>query len=106
MTLFGTGEQERDFIFVQDLADALIRCGIASGAVNQVFNLGSGTRCRLVDAARIVRDLTDGPELHFRPWPKDYLAVESGSYTSDIAKPAPSWPSSRSTRSNAALRRP
>jgi nucleoside-diphosphate-sugar epimerase len=86
ITLFGTGEQIRDFIYVEDLAALLVRCCYRQGSENQVFNVGSGTPCRLVDAARIIRDLTNGPPLRFQPWPAAHLAVESGDYCSDITK--------------------
>lgn len=86
ITLFGTGEQIRDFIYVQDLADVLLRCCISPGAVNQIFNIGSGEGCRLVDAAELVRRFAGGPPLVFQPWPQEYLAVESGDYVSDIGK--------------------
>ncbi|CAN5480767.1 NAD-dependent epimerase/dehydratase family protein [soil metagenome] len=86
ITLFGSGEQVRDFIFVHDLVASLVRCCVHPRAVNQIFNLGSGVACRLVDAARIVRQLTNGPPILFQPWPEEYVAVESGDYVSDTRK--------------------
>ena len=86
ITLFGSGRQVRDFIYIHDLTDVLIRCGIMPNARNQIFNIGSGKGCRLVDAANLIRTATGGPPLIFEPWPKEYLAVESGDYISDIGK--------------------
>jgi UDP-glucose 4-epimerase len=86
ITLFGAGNQVRDFIYIHDLTDALIRCGVRPEARNQLFNIGSGKGCRLVDAASFIRDVTGGPPLIFEPWPEHFLAVESGDYVTDIGK--------------------
>lgn len=86
ITLFGTGEQTRDFIHIEDLTCVLTHCCVLSAAINQTINVGSGEACRLVDAAEIIRDMTGGPPLCFEPWPNEYLAVESGDYVTDIEK--------------------
>jgi nucleoside-diphosphate-sugar epimerase len=86
ITLFGTGEQTRDFIYIDDLTALLLRCCLMPAAINQTINIGSGEPCRLVDAASMVRELTGGPPLCFQPWPEDFLAVESGDYVSDTNK--------------------
>ncbi len=86
ITLFGDGEQIRDFIYIHDLTAMLIRCCVMPEAINETFNIGNGRGCRLVDAATLIRDLTHGPPLLFQPWPEDYLTVESGDYVSDISK--------------------
>jgi nucleoside-diphosphate-sugar epimerase len=43
ITVFGDGEQTRDFVNVQDVAQANYQAGLAEG-VSGAFNLGSGTR--------------------------------------------------------------
>jgi UDP-glucose 4-epimerase len=86
ITLFGTGEQVRDFIYIHDLTALLIRCCVLPAAINQTFNIGSGEPCRLVDAASFVRESAGGPPLLFQAWPPEYFAVESGDYVSDIKK--------------------
>jgi len=86
ITLFGSGEQTRDFIHIDDLTALLLRCCLMPAAVNQTINVGSGEACRLVDAATLVREMTGGPPLCFQPWPEEFLAVESGDYVSDIIR--------------------
>ena len=44
ITIFGDGEQTRDFIYVHDVADANIKAGLAGESVKGAFNIGSGTR--------------------------------------------------------------
>jgi UDP-glucose 4-epimerase len=60
ITIFGDGEQTRDFINVQDVARANLAAGVNHG-VSGAFNLGSGTAItinRLVEMIQAVSGLT------------------------------------------------
>jgi UDP-glucose 4-epimerase len=48
-TLHGDGLQSRDFVYVSDVADALIRAARAPGVSGQVFNVGTGKSVTLLD---------------------------------------------------------
>ena len=48
-TVFGDGEQSRDFTYVENVAEANIRAAQAPGAPGGVFNVGCGTRYSLND---------------------------------------------------------
>ncbi|MEK6816426.1 MAG: GDP-mannose 4,6-dehydratase, partial [Nanoarchaeota archaeon] len=52
------GEQTRDFIFVDDIVDILVRVLASESANGQVFNAGVGKPVQLMEAVRIVRRLT------------------------------------------------
>jgi nucleoside-diphosphate-sugar epimerase len=43
VTIFGDGEQSRDFTFVGNVVDATIRAGEATGASGQIFNVAAGS---------------------------------------------------------------
>jgi UDP-N-acetylglucosamine/UDP-N-acetyl-alpha-D-glucosaminouronate 4-epimerase len=43
VTIFGDGEQSRDFTFVGNVVDATIRAGGAEGANGRIFNVAAGT---------------------------------------------------------------
>lgn len=85
MTLFGTGQQLRDYLYITDLVDALVRCGIRAEARNQIFNIGRGVGLSVHDAALLIQQGTHG-SIHFRSWPPEYQDVESGDYVADISK--------------------
>jgi nucleoside-diphosphate-sugar epimerase len=54
-TIHGDGEQTRDFTYVADVVDAVVRAGSARGAAGQVMNVGGGgRRVRIRDLARVV----------------------------------------------------
>jgi nucleoside-diphosphate-sugar epimerase len=46
-TIFGDGEQSRDFTFVSNAVDATLRACTAEGAVGKVINVGTGDRYTL-----------------------------------------------------------
>jgi UDP-glucose 4-epimerase len=43
VTIFGDGEQSRDFTFVGNVVDATVRAGEAEGANGRIFNVAAGT---------------------------------------------------------------
>lgn len=49
-----SGEQRRDFVFVEDVVEALCRAVTMAGLAGQVVNVGSGRAVRVVDVARMV----------------------------------------------------
>jgi UDP-glucose 4-epimerase len=58
ITIFGDGEQTRDFINVRDVAQANYRAGMARG-VSGAFNTGSGTRISINRLVKILQDATN-----------------------------------------------
>ena len=58
LPLTGTGEETRDFTFVDDIIDGTLRLGVIPEAVGEAFNLASETETRIIDVANIVNELT------------------------------------------------
>jgi nucleoside-diphosphate-sugar epimerase len=54
----GNPDASRDFTFVGDLVDALLRAGYFSAAVGQEMNIASGSETRILDMAAKVNELT------------------------------------------------
>jgi nucleoside-diphosphate-sugar epimerase len=46
-TIFGDGEQTRDFIYVEDVAALCLKAATVTGAGGKVYNAGTGGRCSL-----------------------------------------------------------
>ena len=53
LIITGNGDQERDFIYVDDVVDANIAAVSYSGS-EKVFNIGSGTSIKLRDLAKLI----------------------------------------------------
>ncbi len=58
LIITGTGEETRDFIYVDDLVDGLVRCALTPAAHGDAFNLGTGIETRIDWLARTVIELT------------------------------------------------
>jgi UDP-glucose 4-epimerase len=58
LVITGTGEETRDFIYVDDLVDGLVRCAVTPAAHGEAFNLGTGRETRVIDLARMIIDAT------------------------------------------------
>src|SRR5262249_5734965 len=55
LTIFGDGEQTRDFVNVADVVQANLRAGDARG-VSGAFNVGSGTRITINTLVELLRE--------------------------------------------------
>jgi UDP-glucose 4-epimerase len=56
LTIFGDGEQTRDFVNVRDVAAANVQAGLTPG-VSGVFNIGSATRITINELARVMQEI-------------------------------------------------
>ena len=53
-TVFGDGEQSRDYVYVEDVVRANVLAAAADGAAGETFNVGTGTRFSLNELARLL----------------------------------------------------
>ncbi len=54
LPITGTGEETRDFTYVGDIVDGLLRAGYFEAAIGQEFNLASGVETRIIDLANMI----------------------------------------------------
>lgn len=54
LVITGTGEETRDFIFVEDLVEGLWRAAHVPEAHGEAINLGTGRQCRILDLAQLI----------------------------------------------------
>ena len=64
LVIYGDGLQTRDFVSVNDVADAVVASAKASEAEGEVFNIGSGKHTSIGELARTILDLS-GANLGF-----------------------------------------
>jgi UDP-glucose 4-epimerase len=84
--VFGDGRQTRDYIFVEDVARALLALGAGPRADGEVFNVGSGCGVAFIDMIRQIVDIVESGKIEMVPWPADYQNVETGDFVADINK--------------------
>ena len=58
LIISGTGEETRDFTYVDDIVDGTLRIGVIPEAVGQAFNLASETETKISDLAGMVQTAT------------------------------------------------
>lgn len=56
LPITGEGTETRDFTFVGDIVNGLLRAGIVEAAIGEEFNLASGREVRIVDLATMVNE--------------------------------------------------
>jgi nucleoside-diphosphate-sugar epimerase len=57
LPITGTGEETRDFTYVLDLVQGLLRAGYYKEAIGENFNLASGKEISIIDMANLVNDV-------------------------------------------------
>lgn len=68
LTITGTGEETRDFIFVDDLVDGLVRCAGTPEAHGEAINIGTGIQTTVIDMAQAILRLTGSKsEIQYAP---------------------------------------
>lgn len=58
LPITGTGEETRDFTYVEDIGDGLLRAGGVEAAIGEEFNLASGTETSIINLANAINSLT------------------------------------------------
>ena len=86
ISIFGKGNQIRDYIFVTDLANAFIAASVTDKSNGQVFNIGSGIGISFKKMVETIIDVVGDGYYEKIPWPKNYINVETGDYITDIRK--------------------
>ena len=84
--IFGEGTQLRDYIYVDDIVNVMLKCAEADDAIGEVINVGSGESIRFCDMVRTVIECVKNGNIEFIPWPDNYEKVETGDIALDISK--------------------
>ena len=61
LPITGTGDETRDFTYVGDIVDGLLRAGYFEKAVGEEFNLAAGREIKIGVLAKMINELTGNP---------------------------------------------
>lgn len=81
--LFGNGRIVRDYLFIDDTVDALLRAGAMPEAVGKIFNVSSGKGMNFIELAELVVKTLGSGRTEFAEMPRDRAAIEPGDYVGD-----------------------
>src|SRR5262245_17082007 len=84
--VFGSGTQRRDFNFIDDVVDALLRAAADPASEGQIFNLGHTENVTLRDLATLLVTRRSGARYEIVPFPSDRERVDIGDYYGDFTK--------------------
>lgn len=83
--VFGDGLQLRDFNYVDDCVDALLRAGASDSANGKVYNLGSTEVVGLKVLAEMITKGGNGGTYELVPFPPERKVIDIGDYYSDFS---------------------
>lgn len=79
------GEQTRDFLYVDDAVEGMVRAALMPGVEGEVINLGSSTPTKIKDAVSLINELMGGP-ITIEAGALPYRADENMEYWLDTGK--------------------
>jgi UDP-glucose 4-epimerase len=84
--IYGDGQQLRDFVFVDDAADAFLRAGALDACNGEVFNVGGDRPISHRDLSALLVKIAGTGGVKYTEWPPDKKAIDIGSFYADSSK--------------------
>ncbi len=84
--IFGDGSQIRDFVYVDDAADAFLRAGASDACNGQVFNVGGSEAISHTDLVALLIDVAGAGSVCHVPWPPEKKVIDIGSFYADSTR--------------------
>jgi len=84
--VFGDGSQLRDFVYVDDAADAFLRAGATAACDGEVFNVGGDEAVSHRDLVSLLLRTAGTGSVRYVEWPADKKRIDIGSFYSDSTR--------------------
>jgi UDP-glucose 4-epimerase len=84
--IYGDGSQLRDFVYVDDAADAFLRAGADDGCNGEVFNVGGDRPVSHRELTTLLIEVAGSGRVEYVDWPADKKAIDIGSFYADSTK--------------------
>ena len=85
LTIFGDGEQLRDYVYIDDVVQALAVAGVHPNPKSRIYNVGSGEHISFKAMAEQIAELT-GVEIKNVPYPENQRGFETGHFYADVSR--------------------
>lgn len=86
LQIYGDGSQLRDFVFVEDAADAFLRAGADDACNGEVFNIGGDQPISHRELSKLLIEIAGSGSVQYVEWPADKKAIDIGSFYADSSK--------------------
>jgi UDP-glucose 4-epimerase len=84
--IYGDGSQVRDFVYVDDAADAFLRAGASEACNGEVFNVGGFEPISHRDLTTLLVGVAGSGRVEYVEWPPQKKAIDIGSFYADSSK--------------------
>ena len=84
--IFGDGRILRDYLYIDDLTESLVKIAMSDTAYGEVYNVGSGVPLSFVELANKIIDITGTGRVDYTEFTTERKALEPGDYFADITK--------------------
>jgi UDP-glucose 4-epimerase len=84
--IYGDGSQLRDFVYVDDAADAFLRAGASDACNGGVFNVGGDRPISHRELTALLIECAGSGSVRYTEWPADKKAIDIGSFYADSNK--------------------
>lgn len=88
LTIYGDGSQQRDYVHVADVVDALIVMATSDRADGRAFNVATGSGARMIDVANDIIAIAGGGRVAHVDWPPLARQIETGDFVADVSRAA------------------
>jgi UDP-glucose 4-epimerase len=84
--IYGDGSQLRDFVYVDDAADAFLRAGASDACNGDVFNVGGDEPLSHRDLTGLLIKVAGSGRVEYVEWPPEKRAIDIGSFYADSTR--------------------
>ncbi len=84
--IFGDGSQLRDFVYVDDAADAFLRAGASEACNGEAFNVGGDRPISHRELTALLLEVAGAGRVDYVDWPPEKKAIDIGSFYADSTK--------------------
>ena len=84
--VYGDGSQLRDFVYVDDAADAFLRAGACDACNGGVYNVGGQAPVSHRDLVALLLEVAGTGSVRYVEWPTEKKAIDIGSFYADSSK--------------------
>lgn len=84
--IYGDGSQQRDFVYVDDAADAFLRAAADERCNGEVFNVGGDEPISHRELTALLLDVAGAGRVRYVDWPAEKKAIDIGDFYADSSK--------------------
>jgi UDP-glucose 4-epimerase len=86
LTVYGDGRQLRDYIFIDDVVEALLCLGSRAASHVPIYNVGTGIGTAFIDMAKAITAIAGSGRIDLVDWPPLAQQIETGDFVADVSR--------------------